>query len=181
MIKRDKRKGFRAGYKRLGPIGRFLVMFTIIAFVVSVIIAFIIFAIQNKYGASKTLQKQAQEDKEEKHQENKKELEEIKATLLSTQHDVIINQKIIEMLYKENASSAVERGAELERRGVQTAGGIIDELRKRGDFSTLLTVLEIDRDTNKENLNRDGLIERDREIAAVAYLIGDFNKSEAAR
>jgi tetratricopeptide (TPR) repeat protein len=180
MIKRDKRKGFRAGYKKLGPIGRFLVMFTIIAFVVSVVIAFIIFAIQNKYGASKTLQKQAQKDRETKYQEAKKERAEIAEMLLSMKSDARTDPKITRMLHKESVYSAVERGAELERQGFQAAVGIIDELRKRRDWSTLLTVLEIDRDINKDKLNKNDLIERNREIASVAYLTGYFDKSETA-
>jgi len=58
IMKKDKRKGFLAGYRRLGPIGRFIVKFSIIAFVVSVVIASIYFGIQMKYGASRDLQKE---------------------------------------------------------------------------------------------------------------------------
>lgn len=71
MMKQDKRKGFWAGYKRLGPTQRFLVNLSIIAVIISVLL----FAIQWEYGASKNLQREAQKDREAKHKELKVHLE----------------------------------------------------------------------------------------------------------
>ena len=81
------------------------------------------------------------------------------------------NQKI-----KEELTSALKRVAELEKSGeVPEAEGIIEELRKSGDVSRLLEVLEKDRD-----VHRNELIERNREIAAVAFLKGDIEKATEA-
>jgi tetratricopeptide (TPR) repeat protein len=76
---------------------------------------------------------------------------------------------------KEGLKNAMRRVAESERQGVKEAEGVIEELRKSGDVSRLLDVLEKDRDVHK-----DELIERNREIAAVAYLKGDIEKATEA-
>ena len=72
---------------------------------------------------------------------------------------------------KEQLTKAVERAMELEKSGdVPEAEGIIEELRKSGDVSRLLEVLVKDRD-----VHRDELIERNQEIAVIAYLKGDID------
>ena len=77
---------------------------------------------------------------------------------------------------KEQLTKAVERANEAEKRGdVPEAEGIIEELRKSGDISRLLEFLVKDRDVQK-----DELIERNREIAAVAYLKGDIGVASDA-
>ena len=77
---------------------------------------------------------------------------------------------------KEQLTKAVERAMELEQRGdIPEAEGVIEELRKGGDVSRLLEVLEKDRDVHKNQL-----IERNREIAVVAYLRGDIDKAAEA-
>ena len=76
---------------------------------------------------------------------------------------------------KAEVTRATRRVAELERQGVKGAEGVIEELQKSGDVSRLLAVLEKDRDVHK-----DELIQRNREIAAVAYLKGDIEKAREA-
>ena len=71
---------------------------------------------------------------------------------------------------KEQLARAMRRVAELERQGVKDAKGIIEELRKSGNVERLLEVLEKDRDIHKNQW-----IERNREIAVVAYLRGDID------
>lgn len=76
---------------------------------------------------------------------------------------------------KEDLASALRRAEELEHQGVKEAKGVIEELRKSGDLSQLLKILEEDRNTY-----RNQLVERNREIAAVAYLKGDINIASEA-
>lgn len=64
----DKRKGLIAGYKKLGPTGRFLFWCAIIAIVLTAII----FIIQQKTGATKEGQIAAQRDRDSKHKEEMK-------------------------------------------------------------------------------------------------------------
>lgn len=75
---------------------------------------------------------------------------------------------------KDELTKAMRRVVKLESQGVKEAKGVIEELRKSGDMARLLEVLEKDRD-----VHRDQLIERNREIAAVAYLLGDIDTAAA--
>jgi hypothetical protein len=76
-MKRDKRKGFWAGYKKLGPTNKFIIKFTVCV----AILGAIYFAIQMKYGASRNLQKEAQKDREEKQEQILASQENISKTL----------------------------------------------------------------------------------------------------
>lgn len=77
---------------------------------------------------------------------------------------------------KEQLTSALQRAAEAEVRGnIPEAKGVIEELRKTGDTKRLLDVLVKERD-----LQKSSLIERNREIAAVAYLRDDIEVTRTA-
>ncbi|MGD0573540.1 MAG: tetratricopeptide repeat protein [Sedimentisphaerales bacterium] len=77
---------------------------------------------------------------------------------------------------KKQLVSAIQRAAEAEARGNNPeTKGVIEELRKTGDTRRLLDVLVKERD-----LQRNSLVERNREIAAVAYLHGDIEVARAA-
>lgn len=88
----DKRKGFWAGYKKLGPINKFIIKFTVIV----ALLGTIYFAIQMKYGASKNLQKKAKEDRSLKHEEVvKNQKEEIsKLSDIQDKVNIIVSSKI---------------------------------------------------------------------------------------
>ena len=73
---------------------------------------------------------------------------------------------------KEQLALALQRAAEAD---IPEAKGVIEELRKTGDTKRLLDVLVKERD-----LQRNSLIERNREIAAVAYLRGDIEIARTA-
>jgi tetratricopeptide (TPR) repeat protein len=73
-------------------------------------------------------------------------------------------------MLRQQLINAIERLDETERKGdIKISGGIVGELRKSGDVSRLLDFLIVYR-----NLNKDNLIEVDKEISAVAYLKGDI-------
>ncbi len=59
-MSRDRRKGLVTGYKKAGPTLRF----TIKASIAALILAFVLFAVQMWLGASKELQKSAEEDRD---------------------------------------------------------------------------------------------------------------------
>ena len=77
---------------------------------------------------------------------------------------------------KEELAKAVERIKRLEAEGNRPdAVEALEELRKSGDMTRLQELLIKDRDEH-----RDALVERNREISAVAYLRGDLDVAEEA-
>jgi tetratricopeptide (TPR) repeat protein len=77
---------------------------------------------------------------------------------------------------EEQLAGALQRAAKAEARGdVPDAEGVIEELRETGDTKRLLDVLIRERDSK-----RDSMVERNREIAAVAYLRGDMEIARTA-
>ncbi|MBA7703212.1 Photosystem I assembly protein Ycf3 [subsurface metagenome] len=77
---------------------------------------------------------------------------------------------------KEQLSKAVERIKILEAEGNRPdAEKALEELRESGDMRSLQELLIQDRDEH-----RDALIQRNREIAAVAYLRGDIEIARQA-
>jgi hypothetical protein len=74
---------------------------------------------------------------------------------------------------KERVTSALQRVQEAENRG--SVKGLIKELQKSGDTQRLLQFLVEDRNKLKNNL-----VERNREIATIAYLRNDMNAAAAA-
>jgi len=77
---------------------------------------------------------------------------------------------------KDDLEKAIERIKILEAKGSQPdAEKALEELRKSGDMRRLQNLLIKDRD-----VNRDALIQRNREIAAVAYLRGDIDIASEA-
>lgn len=73
----DKRKGLIAGYKKLGPIGRFLFWCAIVGLILSVLF----FMVQQKTGATKKEQIAAQIDRDSKHKEEIEELQKINSKI----------------------------------------------------------------------------------------------------
>lgn len=65
MLNKDKRKGVRAGFKKLGPTGKFLFILTVITFV----LAILFFIYQQVTGASKLMQDEIHEQNRKQHQE----------------------------------------------------------------------------------------------------------------
>ncbi len=77
---------------------------------------------------------------------------------------------------KEDLAKAVERIKRLGAEGNRPdATGALEEVRESGDTARLQEVLIKDK-----NERRDGLVERNREIAAVAYLRGDMEVASGA-
>lgn len=77
---------------------------------------------------------------------------------------------------KDDLEKAIERIKILEAKGSQPdAEKALEELRKNGDMRRLQNLLIKDRD-----VNRDALIQRNREIAAVSYLRGDTDIASEA-
>ena len=77
---------------------------------------------------------------------------------------------------KDDLEKAIERIKILEAKGSQPdAEKALEELRKSGDMRRLQNLLIKDRD-----VNRDALIQRNREIAAVSYLRGDIDIASEA-
>lgn len=77
---------------------------------------------------------------------------------------------------KDELAKAVERIKKLESEGNRPdAEKALEEFRKSRDMTQLQKLLIKDRDEH-----RDSLIQRNREIAAVAYLRGDIDVSEEA-
>jgi len=69
---RDKRKGLGAGYKKAGPTTRFQIKSVIVGIILTVatvVLAVVFFFIQCRHGAPKELQKEAESDREVKHEE----------------------------------------------------------------------------------------------------------------
>lgn len=76
----DMRKGLVAGYKKLGPTGRFLFWCAVIG-VVGVILTVLFFIIQQKTGATKEGQVAAQRDRDAKHKQEMMALSNIDSKL----------------------------------------------------------------------------------------------------
>ena len=75
-MKKDKRKGLWAGYKKAGPTLRFIIILTLIAVVSPLIYC----VVQMKSGASKKLQEEARIDRQNKHKELLSKISSIEAT-----------------------------------------------------------------------------------------------------
>ena len=77
---------------------------------------------------------------------------------------------------REERDKAIKRIEELEAKGNRPdAEKALRELRETGDMTGLQNLLIEERDKN-----RDALIQRNREIVAVAYLRGDMGVAEEA-
>ncbi len=114
-MEKDKRKGLWAGYKKAGPTLRF----TIKAAIFAIILAMVFFFLQVYFGASKRLQRDAQEDRNAKHDKEMNYLTSIDKGI-----------KIQESQHKEMLETIMEIAKNIDKEGVLKESFLSREIKE---------------------------------------------------